>query len=267
MDFFPHELASLSAGCLPLLFVLRCTFQSLFFGHETSTPSRAISLPPRVAAGSHNCDLRLPRVYPILDTASLNRLGIPWIDAAEALLESGAAILQFRHKEFWSRDVVETAGKIGDLCKAASVPFIINDRADYAAMLGSALHIGQEDLTPRDARSVIGASALLGYSTHSAEQMSAAQTEPVDYVAFGPVFGTSSKEKPDATVGVAGLQKVRKLTDLALVAIGGITLENAASCWKAGADSVAIIAGLLQSPCTRYDLRRRMEEWRRIAPS
>lgn len=207
----------------------------------------------------------MPRVYPILDTTALNRLGLDWIEAAKALLEGGAEILQFRHKEFWSRGVVETAERIARLCRSAGVPFAINDRADYAAMLNAGLHVGQDDLSPTDARTVIGPAAVLGYSTHNPAQMAAAQSEPVDYVAFGPIFGTSSKDRPDATVGVAGLEEVRKLTDLPLVAIGGINFENAVSCWVAGADSVAIIAALLPpAPCTLASLRGRMEEWRRI---
>jgi len=209
--------------------------------------------------------LRLPRVYPILDTASLDRIELPWIEAAEALIEGGAGILQFRHKKFWSREVVETAERIGELCRLAGVPFVINDRADYAAMLSAALHIGQDDLNPTDARAVIGPDAIVGYSTHNSQQMASAQSEPVDYLAFGPVFGTLSKERPDATVGIAALQEVRKLTQLPLVAIGGINLENALSCWAAGADSVAIIAGLLSPPCTRLSLRGRVEEWLRIS--
>jgi thiamine-phosphate pyrophosphorylase len=211
-----------------------------------------------------NCELRLPRVYPILDTASLDRFALPWPEAAEALLEGGAGILQFRHKEFWSGEVVEAAERIGELCRQAGVPFVINDRADYAAMLGAALHLGQDDLTPADARTVMGPDAIIGYSTHNPQQVAAAQPEPVDYVAFGPIFGTSSKKRPDSTVGIVGLQAVRKLTELPLVAIGGVTLENAGSCWAAGADSVAIIAGLLCAPYTRLSLRRRMEEW--LAP-
>lgn len=205
--------------------------------------------------------MHLPRVYPILDTASLDRYSIRWIDAARALLDGGAEILQFRHKAFWGRDVLETAEEIAKLCGAAGVPFVINDRADYAAMLAAALHVGQDDLSPTDARRVIGESTQLGFSTHTPEQMRAAQSEPVDYVAFGPIFGTASKDRPDPCVGISGLAGARQLTALPLVAIGGITLENAPSCWDAGADSVAIIAGLLPSPCTPEAVRARMEAW------
>jgi thiamine-phosphate pyrophosphorylase len=202
--------------------------------------------------------LRLPPVYPIIDTASVSRTGLSVLEVAEAFLAGGAEILQFRHKDFWSRDTFSTAEQVACLCADASVPFIVNDRADYAAMLGAGLHIGQDDLAPVDARRVIGFRAALGFSTHNAEQMRAAQSEPVDYVAFGPVFATSSKERPDATVGMEGLARVRAITTKPLVAIGGITLENTAACWSAGADSVAVIGSLLHGGGGAAAVRDRM---------
>jgi len=207
----------------------------------------------------------LPRVYPIVDTVSLARLDFDSVRAAAAMLEGGAQILQFRHKGFWSRDVFAQAEKIAALCAQAAIPFIVNDRADYAAILHAGLHLGQDDLLPADARRVIGDTAAIGFSTHNPEQMRAASSEPVDYVAFGPVFSTVSKERPDPTVGIDGLHAVRALTDRPLVAIGGITQENAAQCWSAGADSVAIIGGLLPSPCTADGIRGRMREWLLLA--
>lgn len=204
---------------------------------------------------------RLPAVYPILDTASVSRAGLTVLEAAEALLAGGAEILQFRHKNFWSREVFALAEQVACRCADAGVQFIVNDRADYATMLGAGLHIGQDDLTPADARRVIGGKVPLGFSTHTPEQMRAAQTEPVNYVAFGPVFITASKERPDETVGLEGLALVRAITSKPLVAIGGITLENAAACWTAGADSVAIIGGLLQGQCTAAAVRDRMADF------
>lgn len=206
----------------------------------------------------------LPRVYPIIDTALLGRLDSDPVQAAAALLESGAGILQFRHKGFWSHDVFAQAREISRLCSKSSVLFIVNDRADYAMLLEAGLHLGQEDLQPADARKVIGAAATIGFSTHNAAQMRAAQSEPVDYVAFGPVFGTTSKDRPDPTVGIEGLRTVRALTSRPLVAIGGIMLENASLCWGAGADSVAVIGGMLPQPCSYRAIRDRMAEWLRV---
>ena len=203
----------------------------------------------------------LPRVYPILDTATLGRVGFDAIHAAAALLEGGARILQFRHKAFWNRQVFAQAQEIGGLCREAGARFIVNDRADYASLINAGVHLGQEDLLPADARTVIGPEAIIGFSTHNPDQMRAAQSEPVDYVAFGPVFPTASKERPDPTVGPAMLRAVRALTARPLVAIGGITRENASLGWSAGADSVAVIADLFPAPCSDQALRNRMIEW------
>jgi thiamine-phosphate pyrophosphorylase len=203
----------------------------------------------------------LPRVYPIIDTAALARLGVTPVDAAAAMLEGGARILQFRHKGFWSRDIFAHAERISELCRQAGATFVVNDRADYAMILHAALHLGQDDLMPADARKVVGDAALIGFSTHNAEQMRAAANEPADYVAFGPVFSTASKEQPDPTVGLERLRTIRALTDRPLVAIGGITMETAHACWEAGADSVAVIAGLLPSPCTTVSIRECTAAW------
>jgi len=248
----------------------------------------------------------LPPVYPILDTATLDRLGLDCLTAAEAVIEGGARILQIRHKGFWSRETVALAGRIDALCQAAGILFVVNDRADYAAVLGAALHVGQEDLSPADARRVIGSASILGYSTHSPEQVIEAEgwgstsgyayrsltvaaqnlggwyggggrdaggdvreggEARIDYLAFGPVFPTVSKERPDPTVGIAGLKAIRALTKKPLVAIGGITRDNAFTCWNAGADSVAIIADLYPTPCTKISLRDRMTEWQNLTAS
>jgi thiamine-phosphate pyrophosphorylase len=206
-------------------------------------------------------DLQLPRVYPIVDTATVGRRNFDPVKAAAALVEGGARILQFRHKGFWSRDVFTQAREIAALCQSVDAPFIVNDRADYAGLLEAGVHLGQDDLLPADARTVIGSEPIVGFSTHNETQMRAAQTEPVDYVAFGPVFTTASKERPDPTVGIEGLRMVHAINLKPLVAIGGITRSNASICWCAGADSVAVIGDLLPHSCTHRTLRERMEEW------
>jgi thiamine-phosphate pyrophosphorylase len=211
----------------------------------------------------------LPGIYPILDTASLERRNFPPVLVAEAFLEGGAQILQLRHKAFWSRDTFGLAKQLAVLCEQANVRFVVNDRADYAAILGAALHVGQDDLLPEDARRVVGPDALIGFSTHNSAQMAASEKEPVDYVAFGPVFPTTSKEHPDPTTGIELLRTVRSLTNRPLVAIGGITRENAHLCFDAGATSVAVISDLLPVSFPLSDakriLRERIAEWLRIA--
>jgi thiamine-phosphate pyrophosphorylase len=209
--------------------------------------------------------MTFPRVYPILDTQSLVAKACDFESAAAAWLEAGVAILQFRHKGAWTREIVGQAERIGARCRSRAVKFVVNDRADVAKLLEAGLHLGQEDLTPKDARRLVGPAALLGYSTHNPEQLEAAAREPVDYIALGPVFGTRSKEKPDPVIGVSELRRFRAPGGKPLVAIGGITRANAPAVFSAGADSVAVIADLLPEPCTGASLRRRMEEWLQLA--
>lgn len=207
----------------------------------------------------------LPRVYPILDTEFLASREIPVQTAAAAFLEGGAGILQFRHKAHWGRDAFEAARSVGRMCREAGAVFVVNDRADMAMLLEAGLHVGQDDLPPREARKLMGADATIGFSSHNAAQLCAAGGEPVDYVALGPVYPTGSKRNPDPLVGVAEVNRCRALVEKPLVAIGGITLENAAAVWQAGADSVAVIAGLLTETSTAKSLRTRMEEWQQLA--
>lgn len=211
--------------------------------------------------------MKLPRVYPILDSESLAARGLRLETAAAALLEGGAGILQIRHKGHWGRDSFAAAQTVARFCAEAGATLIVNDRADFAMLLGAGLHVGQDDLAPRDARRLMGSEPVMGFSSHNPKQLCAAGGEPVDYVALGPVFATASKRNPDPTVGVAEVSNCRALLEKPLVAIGGITLENAADVWKAGADSVAVIAGILPDPATAQTLRQRMEEWSKLAKS
>jgi thiamine-phosphate pyrophosphorylase len=208
--------------------------------------------------------MRLPRVYPILDTESLDRRAIALETAAAAFLEGGAGILQIRHKRHWSRGFFETARTVARLCREAGAALVINDRADFAMLLEAGLHVGQDDLSPRDARRLMGPDASIGFSSHNVNQLCAAGGEPVDYVALGPVFSTDSKLNPDPVTGVEEIRRCRSLIEKPLVAIGGITQENALDVWRAGADSVAVIAGLLPDPATAHSLRERMEQWQQL---
>jgi thiamine-phosphate pyrophosphorylase len=200
--------------------------------------------------------MKLPAFYPVLDADLL-----PAVPAAEALLEAGARILQFRHKSFFSRRAFEEASRIAELCRRSGALFVVNDRADIAMLLNAALHLGQEDLMPADARRILPATSIIGFSTHNEQQLRAGDAEPVDYLAIGPIFPTGSKQNPDPVVGVDKLRALRRLTQKALVAIGGITRELAPDVFAAGADSVAIIGDLVPNPCTPALLRARAEEW------
>ena len=200
----------------------------------------------------------MPKFYPILDPEIAARHGIDAVIAAEQILEGGATILQFRHKGFFSREVFAQLESVAQLCRAAGALFVVNDRADLAALTGAALHLGQDDLTPTAARHVVGAKTLIGFSTHNEHQLRAAAAEPADYLALGPIFGTSSKDNPDPVVGIDELRRLRPLTDRPLVAIGGITRANVNSVLDAGADAVAIIGDLFAGD---GNVRARTQEW------
>jgi thiamine-phosphate pyrophosphorylase len=209
--------------------------------------------------------MTFPRVYPILDTQSLAAKACDPETAARAWLDGGAQILQLRHKRQWTRPVFEQAERIAGACRKRAAMFVINDRADMAKLLRAGLHVGQDDLAPTDARGLLGAEAFLGYSTHNPQQLDAAAAEPVNYLAFGPVFLTASKENPDPVVGLDDLRACRARCQRPLVAIGGVTRQNVSAVFAAGADSVAVIGDLLPEDCTGANLRRRMEEWQQLA--
>ena len=191
---------------------------------------------------------RLPRVYPITDTKIS---GLSHAEQVARLCAGGATLAQLREKRLSPRDFYREAEAALRVAREYGARLIINDRADIALALGAdGLHIGQDDLPPEAARRLLGEPALVGFSTHSVEQAIAAARLPLDYLAIGPVFATATKENPDPVVGLDGLRRAREAIgdSVSLVAIGGITLENAATVWEAGADSIAVIGALLREP-------------------
>lgn len=203
---------------------------------------------------------RPPRFYPILDTAVLAERRITAIEAADALLDAGIKILQYRHKDPWKQVHFDEVRQLSRLCEAAGVLFVLNDRADYAALVHAALHLGQRDLPPLAARRVVN-SAVIGFSTHSRAQLLHAQEEPVDYISIGPIYETTSKLKPDPVLGIKALETLCPLSSKPLVAIGGITLENAAFVLEQKADSVAVISALLPPEADAKAMREIAREW------
>ena len=202
--------------------------------------------------------MAIPRFYPILDTSLVERRGLDPVCTAAAILEAGASILQYRCKGFFSRERYSELGRIAHLCEQSRAMLVVNDRADLACIFGAGLHLGQNDLLPSDARRVTGDRVTIGFSTHNEWQMRDAVSEPADYLAFGPIFATSSKQNPDPVVGLDDLRRIRSLTTRPLVAIGGITRSNARSVIDAGADSVAVIGDLYPED---GDVGARVREW------
>jgi thiamine-phosphate pyrophosphorylase len=185
-------------------------------------------------------NFRLPPVYPITDTQIS---GLSHAEQVSLLADGGATLVQLREKKLPAMDFYREA-------KAAAergLTLIVNDRIDVALAVNAAgVHLGQDDLPPEAARRLLGDDAIIGYSTHNIAQARAAATLPIDYLAIGPIFQTATKANPDPEVGLEGLRAVRDaIGDIPLVAIGGITMANAASVIDAGADSVALISALL----------------------
>ena len=189
-------------------------------------------------------------LYPILDTAHLHGHSLP--EVLEAAIDGGASWIQIRHKADFTRDFLKTL----EACAKRKRDLILNDRADYAALFGLGLHVGQSDLPATDARAIIGPQAILGLSTHNPTHLAAAQDLPVDYLAIGPIFATRSKANPDPVVGIETFQSRHPL-----VAIGGITLENAGLVLSSGIEKVAVISALWQAPYTLKSFRDNVTRW------
>ena len=191
--------------------------------------------------------MELSPLQAILDIEIAERAGWRSLDLARAFFDGGATFLQIRAKRLPSGPFLGLCDSVVSLAARYDAQVIVNDRADLARMSGAqGVHVGQEDLPPAEARQLLGAEAVVGFSTHTVSQIEAALREPISYLAVGPVFGTSTK---DTGYRAVGLELVATAVQLAgrtpVVAIGGITLQNAASVIGAGAASVAVISDLL----------------------
>jgi thiamine-phosphate pyrophosphorylase len=189
----------------------------------------------------------LPRVYALTD---VRLSGLSHADQVELLSAGGATLIQLREKEMSPREFYEQAKAAVDVAVRRGVQLIINDRVDVALAVGAhGVHLGQDDMPPEAARKLLGPKAVIGYSTHNIEQAIAATKLPIDYLAIGPIFTTTTKSDTAPVLGLEGLQTVRQaIGTFPLVAIGGITQANAREVIAAGADSVAVISALLSDP-------------------
>lgn len=195
-------------------------------------------------------------MYAIVDVDACAAAGRASLDVARAFLTAGARWLQLRCKDMASAPFLDLANTILEDANRAGAALIINDRADVAALSGAhGLHVGQADLSPRDSRTVIGATSILGLSTHTRAQWESARGEPISYIAIGPAFGTGTKQTGYDAIGLEVVKQASRAAlgmGLPTVAIGGITIDNAVSVIEAGAASVAVISDLLKSdPETR----------------
>jgi len=185
----------------------------------------------------------LSRLYAIADAQLLAAREIPLENYAHQLRGAGVELVQYRDKSGSPRAILRAASILREVFAATPTRLILNDRADLAVLANfDGVHVGQNDLSPADARRVIGPSKLVGVSTHTDDQVRAAALTPADYIAIGPIYSTSTKPDAEKPVGLEGIRRARALTTKPLVAIGGITRANARSVIDAGANSVAIIS-------------------------
>ena len=199
--------------------------------------------------------LQLPRLYAIIDAGMFAKekdAALAIARFAEELIAGGAILIQYRNKSGNGPQMLSQARELRRATMGATgvgAALIMNDRADLCLAAGfEGVHVGQDDLSPTGARAVVGNERLVGVSTHDPEQLAAADASDADYVAIGPVFPTSTKERPDPVVGLEGVRRARAATRKPLVAIGGITLERMPEVLAAGADSVAVISDIFKFP-------------------
>jgi thiamine-phosphate pyrophosphorylase len=181
-----------------------------------------------------------------VDAGVLAARGVGVEEFTKALLDAGVTLLQYRDKKGTPQDVLRSAALIQRLLAGRECRLIMNDRAGLAVLAEwDGVHVGQGDLSPEDARRVVGPAQWIGVSTHTEEQVRLAELSEADYVAVGPIFATSTKTDAEPVIGLEGVRRARALTTKPLVAIGGITRANARSVVDSGADSVAVISALL----------------------
>jgi thiamine-phosphate pyrophosphorylase len=189
--------------------------------------------------------LRLPPVYAVLDTDVAAAHGRAPLDLARAYVDGGVRFLQVRGKALSSAALLDVAAAVVALARPYEALVVVNDRADVAVVAGaSGVHVGQDDLSPDDARAVVGSDRLVGVSTHTPAQIERAAASSADYLAVGPVFGTRTKDTGYAPVGL-DLVRLAAASGKPVVAIGGITLARAPEVIAAGAASLAVISDLL----------------------
>ena len=202
----------------------------------------------------------LPRLYAIVDAELAAARGVAPEQLVAAWLDAGVRLFQLRAKTLSDAEFQRLAERFAAAARGAGATFIVNDRVEIARVSGAAgVHLGQEDEPPAQVRARLGASAIVGWSTHNEAQIRAAVGAPVDYFAIGPVFPTGSKARPDPVVGLDGVRQAAgyaRASGQRLVAIGGITLNRAPAVIEAGADAVAVISDLVEGDpaarCRQY---------------
>lgn len=169
---------------------------------------------------------------------------LPPLEQARVALAGGATILQYRDKS-WASDRLAEAVAIRELCREHGVPFIVNDHPELAVqVMADGIHVGQDDMSPRKVRDLLGPEAIVGVSVSTLEELARTDLDPCDYIGTGPVFPTGTKSDAGAALGLEGFAEIARRAGIPTVAIGGITADTAAACRAAGAAGVAVISAI-----------------------
>ena len=197
------------------------------------------------------------RLYLVTDRGLARGRAMAWV--VEAAVRGGATAVQLREKSCDTREFVELGRELKKLLGPRQVPLIVNDRVDVALAIGAdGVHIGQQDMDYESARRLMGPDAIIGLSIETVEQARAGVPLGVDYLGVGPVFATATKMDAAPPLGVAGLAEIRAISRHAIVAIGGMGLENAREAIESGADGVAVVSAI----CASDDPERSARELR-----
>jgi thiamine-phosphate pyrophosphorylase len=188
--------------------------------------------------------LKLAGLYLILDPSIAGSRSLT--DLVKIALDAKVRLFQLRMKTPETRTFYQAADALCPLVQKGGGIFIVNDRCDVALAVGAdGVHLGQDDLPLADARAILGRGKLIGISTHNLNQVIQAEAGGANYIGFGPIFPTTTKENPDPVVGVAGLREVRAKVHIPIVPIGGIHAGNIAEVRSAGVDCVAVVSAVL----------------------
>jgi thiamine-phosphate pyrophosphorylase len=191
-----------------------------------------------------------PTVYLVVDSACCDPH--PWPKVVESAARGGVSMVQLRHKSTTDGVLERQVQTLRPILRELKVPLILNDHLELAERLEvDGLHLGQDDETPRRARERLGPRAIIGLSVTHADEIETVDPEVVDYVGLGPVFETGSKLDAAPAMGVEGFRFIRARLNVPVVAIGGVSIENAASLREAGADGLAVISAICRSPDPR----------------
>lgn len=184
---------------------------------------------------------------------------LPVVEMVSVVLRAGIRIIQYRDKDRTRRELYEEAARLRELTRSFNAVLIVNDHADIAAAVDAdGLHLGQDDLPLKEARMVVG-DMMIGISTHSLDQARTAETEGADYIGFGPIFQTTTKDA-GSPQGLDNLSLIKQNVSIPVVAIGGISLETAQSVFNAGADAIAVATGIC-----RGQIKENAEKFEQIA--